>query len=194
MEIIIHRINTIESLKNIPHNYGVEIDVRSYGNDLILNHDAYQNGDSLDSFLENYNHGTLVLNIKESGIENDVLNKVINHNIKSYFFLDVENPYLFYCLRNKLNHCALRSSYYEPINSLDNYRPIFNWLWLDSINFHYYTKEQIDLLNKFKICFVCPERWGKSHEIEIYKDYFLKNNIKISSVMTSVDCVENWVL
>ena len=46
-------------------------------------------------YIENYKHGTLVLNIKESGIEDEVLKIVKSKSIKSYFLLDVEMPYLY---------------------------------------------------------------------------------------------------
>ena len=36
MEIIIHRVNSIEKLKLIPMEYGTEIDIRAYGSELIL--------------------------------------------------------------------------------------------------------------------------------------------------------------
>ena len=56
MEIIIHRINKIDKLKKIPIKYGVEIDIRSYKNDLILSHDPYKYGDDFyqccDRFIE----------------------------------------------------------------------------------------------------------------------------------------------
>jgi hypothetical protein len=39
MIIICHRINTIEELKKIPKEYGVEIDVRGYGDKMVLTHD-----------------------------------------------------------------------------------------------------------------------------------------------------------
>ena len=45
MELIIHRINLINKLKEIPENFGVEIDIRSYKSDLVLNHEPYFNGD-----------------------------------------------------------------------------------------------------------------------------------------------------
>ena len=85
MEIIVHRINKLEELKNISPNYGVEIDIRSYGNELILNHEPYKKGDRFEDFLNEYKHGTLVLNIKESGIENAVLSLIQKHrNVKNY--------------------------------------------------------------------------------------------------------------
>ena len=101
MEIIIHRINKIRQLKKIPNYFGVEIDIRSYGSKLVLNHDPHKPGDELDNFLKNYKHGTLVLNIKEAGIEDNVIKKVKKAKIKSFFLLDVEFPYIFKNLNNK---------------------------------------------------------------------------------------------
>ena len=75
MEIIIHRVNSISSLKKVPNNFGTEIDVRAFGSKLILNHEPFQNGEDFDDYLDEFDHGTLVLNIKEAGIENEVLRK-----------------------------------------------------------------------------------------------------------------------
>ena len=81
MEIIIHRINKINELKEIPKMFGCEIDIRTNGSNLILNHEPFGKGDFLTDYLDNINNGTLVLNIKESGIENYELNEVRQRNI-----------------------------------------------------------------------------------------------------------------
>ncbi len=193
MEIIIHRVNKINKLKKIPVSYGVEIDLRSYKKKIILNHKPKQTGDSLDDFLAKYKHGTLVLNIKEAGIENEVINKVKKKGIKKFFLLDVEIPYLFSCLKKKNKYSALRTSYYEPIEGLKKYKKIYNWLWLDSINTINFTKKDINIVKKFKICFVCPERWGKSYQIDYYKKYFKRKKIKLDAVMTSKFYAKKWL-
>ena len=115
MEIIVHRINKINELKNIPKNYGVEIDIRAYGSKLILNHDPFKKGELLHDYLENYDHGTLILNIKESGIEDTVLKMVKNASIKSYFLLDIEMPYLYSSWKVNNRNIAIRYSEYENI-------------------------------------------------------------------------------
>ena len=114
MEIIIHRINKIKDLKKIPVNFGVEIDIRTMGSNLILNHDPFTKGDKLINYLENYKHQTLVLNLKEAGIEKNVLNLIRKYKIKSYFLLDVEMPYVlcYKCEYEKL----LWFSEYEDIS------------------------------------------------------------------------------
>ena len=86
MEIIIHRINKVKELKKIDIKFGTEIDIRTKNSKLILNHEPYSTGDTLINYLDEYKHGTLILNIKESGIEDDVI-KIIKRykKINKYF-------------------------------------------------------------------------------------------------------------
>ena len=64
MEIIIHRVNTIARLKKLRVEFGIEIDVRSSGSNLILNHEPYERGENLIDYLDEYKHGTIIFNIK----------------------------------------------------------------------------------------------------------------------------------
>ncbi len=41
MQIISHRKNTIEELQATPVEYGIEMDIRSYGDRLIVNNDNF---------------------------------------------------------------------------------------------------------------------------------------------------------
>ena len=193
MEIIIHRINKIKDLLKLDHQYGAEVDLRSFGSNIILNHDPHINGDNFHDYIENYKHGTLVANIKESGIENEVV-KIIkrNKNIKNFFLLDVEIPYLFECLKKNKKHCAIRVSYYEPLIQQIKFKSIFNWFWVDSIQKLNLTSEDINILNNNKVCFVCPERWSNPKLIKFYKRFFKKNKIEINSVMTSYKHINDW--
>jgi hypothetical protein len=92
MHFIAHRVNTIKDLLNTPTEYGVEIDLRDFGEKLILQHDPFKDGESFEEYLKNYNHGTMILNIKSEGIETRVLKLIQQHNIKSYFFVDCSFP------------------------------------------------------------------------------------------------------
>jgi glutaredoxin-related protein len=194
MEIIVHRVNKIKELLKLNRQYGVEVDLRSFGSDIVLNHEPYLNGDNFHNYIENYKHGTLVANIKESGIENEVV-KIIkrNKNIKKFFLLDVETPYLFECLKKNKKHCAIRVSYYEPLNQQIKFKSIFNWFWVDSIKKLNLSNEDINILNKNKVCFVCPERWSNPQLIKYYKKFFKKNKIEINSVMTSLKHIKDWI-
>ena len=54
MEIITHKINSIKLLKKIPKKYGVEVDLRTNGSKIILNHEPSSGGDTFKNYLENY--------------------------------------------------------------------------------------------------------------------------------------------
>ena len=71
------RANKIKDLNKISENFGAEIDIRTSGSNLILSHDPFVKGDTLENYLENYNHKTLVLNLKEAGIEKILIRKYI---------------------------------------------------------------------------------------------------------------------
>ena len=60
---IIHRVNTIEGLEKIDPKYGVEVDLRAYDGRLILNHEAFEDGQDFEKYLEKYQHSFLILNI-----------------------------------------------------------------------------------------------------------------------------------
>ena len=82
MEFIAHRINTINELKAIPKNVGVEIDIRDNEQGLYLSHDPFSNGDSLEDFLKFYQHGTLILNIKSERIEYSIIELLKKYKIE----------------------------------------------------------------------------------------------------------------
>lgn len=193
MEIIIHRVNKINDLKKISSNFGAEIDIRTNGSNLILGHDPFTKGDKLNDYLENYKHKTLVLNLKEAGIEKNVLNIVKKHSIKSYFLLDVEMPYMYSATRNGQKNIAVRFSEYENINLSKYFINKLKWIWIDTATKLPINNENKKILGKFKSCLVCPERWGRKKDIENYKKKLKKINFKPSAIMTSKDCVKNWL-
>ena len=60
MQVISHRINSISELKNTSTNLGVEIDIRTHQNNLILAHDPFKNGEKFLDWIEFYQHKTLI--------------------------------------------------------------------------------------------------------------------------------------
>ena len=193
MEIIIHRINKIKELKKIPINFGTEIDIRSNNSQLILSHDPFLKGDKLINYLENYKHKTLVLNLKEAGIEKTVLNIVKKYSIKSYFLLDVEMPYMYTANKGGQKNIAVRFSEYEDIALADHFKDKLKWVWIDTATKLPLNQDNIKTLSKFKSCLVCPERWGRVKDIVKYKKILKKLNYKPDAVMTSKKCLTNWL-
>jgi hypothetical protein len=192
MEIIIHRVNKIKDLKKISHNFGVEIDIRANGSNLILNHEPFNTGDKLKDYLENYKHKTLVLNLKEAGIEKEVLRLVKKYSIKSYFLLDVEMPYMYAATKNGQKNIAVRYSEYENIFLAKYFVKKLNWIWIDTATKLPLNKNNIKILSKFKSCLVCPERWGRACDIIKYKKKLAKLKYFPTAVMTSLKCVKYW--
>ncbi len=193
MEIIIHRINSIKKLKKIPNNFGVEIDLRGHKSKIILNHEPFKSGDTLDDFLKHYKHGTLILNIKEDGIEEEVIKKVKKAKVKSYFLLDVEFPYIFKCLRNRQKNIAIRFSENETIETAKLFKNKFKWLWIDTVTKLPLNKKNLRIINNFKSCLVCPERWGRPNQINDYKKKMKLLNFSPDAVMTSLKYSKKWL-
>ena len=193
MEFIIHRINKIKDLKSISKNFGTEIDIRSKGSNLILNHDPYSEGDKLIDYLEFYKHKTLVLNLKEAGIENDVLKLVRTFKIKSYFLLDAEMPYIYLATKAREKNIAVRFSEYEDIELAKYFKEKVNWVWIDTPSKFPINKKNINIIKSFKSCLVCPERWGRKKDILKYKKIMDKLKFKPDAVMTRYKCLKFWL-
>ena len=73
MQIISHRINTSTLLKKTPKFFGIEVDIRSNENKLIIHHDPFEKGEDFEEWLKCFNHKTLILNVKEEGLEERLL-------------------------------------------------------------------------------------------------------------------------
>ena len=192
MEIIVHRVNNLKDLIKLPLSYGVEIDVRAQDSKLILNHEPFKGGNDFMDYIENYKHGTLVLNIKESGIEDEVLKIVRSKSIKSYFLLDVEMPYLFSSSKNGNKNIAVRFSEYENIKTVEYFKELVNWIWIDTVTTLPINNKNLPVISNFKSCIVCPERWGRKNDITNYKKILKGLNYKPNAVMTSFDCIKLW--
>ena len=67
MLIIKHRITTVKDLMDLP-KVGAEIDIRSFTNELIINHNSFEVGTKLKEWLKFYDHNFIIFNIKEEGI------------------------------------------------------------------------------------------------------------------------------
>ena len=71
--------------------FGTEIDVRSFNSKLVLNHEPKEIGDKLSDYLNEYSHGTIIFNIKEAGIEDEVI-KIAKQKNKILLFVRCRAP------------------------------------------------------------------------------------------------------
>ena len=134
MEFIAHRINTIIELKKVPKEYGVEVDLRDYGDRLILHHDPFKEGEDFEEYLKHYDHGTIILNIKSEGIEFRVIELLIKYKIIDYFFLDSSFPMIHLLSEQGEKNIALRFSEFEGLDTILNMKGKVNWIWVDYIS------------------------------------------------------------
>jgi hypothetical protein len=188
MQIIRHRINTIAELKEIPTNLGIEIDIRSYGDELILHHDPFVHGDNFEKWLEYFHHKTLILNVKEEGLENRVLEMMRAYNINDFFFLDQSFPFLIITARSGEKRCAVRVSEFESIDTALSLAGIIAWIWVDYFTHFPLTHDSAKKLQSagFKLCLVSPDLQGfdaKTHITEL-KQLLINEDISTDAVCT----------
>jgi hypothetical protein len=184
MQIIQHRVNTIEQLKTIPKHYGVELDVRDKYDEIIIQHDAFSSGENWDSYLKEYVNGLMIVNVKTEGIEEKIIANLENNNIENYFLLDVSLPFLVKLSNKGIKKMAVRFSEYEPIELAKKFAGKVDWLWVDCFTQLPLNQDNYTFLKKhFKICIVSPELQGHSIEmISSFKEQLI--NMPIDAVCT----------
>ena len=135
----------------------------------------------------------MVLNIKEAGIEDEVLRLVRAHGVKDCFLLDVEFPYLYRAARKGERAIAVRYSEDECIETVIKYAGRVDWVWIDTISRLPLTPEVVRQLCGFKTCLVCPERWGRPQDIPVYRQQLAELGLRIDAVMTAQIHGADWL-
>ena len=194
MEFIAHRINTIEDLKQVPVKYGVELDLRDFGERLILQHDPFKNGEDFEEYLKHYKHGTMILNIKSERIEHKVLELIQKYGIKKYFFLDSSFPMIYLLSKSGERNIALRFSEFEGVDTILAMAGKVEWIWVDCFTKLPINAQNYKLLKEhgFKFCLVSPELQGQNEKLESYRQYLERESIVFDAVCTKVYNVEHW--
>jgi hypothetical protein len=169
MKFISHRRNTIEELKATPNEYGVEVDIRSDYGQLIIHHDPFAPGENFEAWLKHYQHDTLILNVKEEGLEARLIELMKQYNITDYFFLDQSFPFLIKWSKLGERHCAVRVSEFESIETAFTLAGKIDWVWVDCFTQFPLTGKEAKCLQDagFKLCLVSPELQGRPAETAI---------------------------
>lgn len=169
MILINHRVNSIEQLSKHNPFYGCEIDIRSdvsKPGSLHVSHDPWVRGDNFDDWLALFAQknvqGPLILNTKEDGLEEKLIEKMENHRLTNYFFLDTALPTLVRLSTGKVfRKFAVRLSSYEPEQFTLRFAGIVDWVWVDC----FFRKPKILSKTfasemKAKLCLVSPDLHG----------------------------------
>jgi hypothetical protein len=169
MKLIAHRRNTLGELQETDRKYGVEVDVRSEGSKLIMHHDPFVAGESFDKWIDAYRHGTLILNVKEEGLEARLISLMASKGIEDYFFLDQSFPFLVKWSKAGERRCAVRVSEFESIETALVLAGKVDWVWVDCFTQFPLSTEDARRLKSagFRVCLVSPELQGRNAEAEI---------------------------
>ncbi len=190
MNIIAHRRNTLAELDTTPPYYGVEMDIRSYRNELVVHHEPFARGPLLSEWLEHFHHGTLILNVKEEGLEPRVLELVERHGIGDYFFLDQSFPFLLRTARDGNPRCAVRLSEYESIHTVFAVADLVRWVWVDCFTRFPINGKEARLLQAagFSLCLVSPELEGRDAQTEIP---LMRNLLRVEGIHPEAVCTKH---
>ncbi len=172
--IVAHRINNIEQLKNVPQNFGIELDIRYHGNDLVLHHDPFSHHlapfpEKFEEFLQHYKcKGPLILNVKTEGVEEKLIELMNRFKIENWFFLDLSMPYFVKYAKIAASgliqgfrpqNLAVRFSEEEPIEYALKFAGKAKWVWVDCFTKLSLDDDSYEKLKSagFNICIVSPE-------------------------------------
>lgn len=196
MEYIAHRINTVEELRKLSTEYGVELDLRDDLNGRIyIQHNPFEPGEDFEDYLKEYHHGTMILNVKSERIELKILEMLPNYDVKSYFFLDSSFPMIWLLSNQGEKNVALRISEVEGLDTAKNMAGKVDWIWLDCFSKIPIEKNEYDELRSlgYKICFVSPELEGRDEDIEAYKKKLEDSGMKMDAICTKVYNMNRWM-
>ena len=197
MKLIAHRRNTLAELNATPEGYGVEVDIRSYGDRLIIHHDPFQAGESFDAWIAAYRHATLILNVKEEGLEDRLIACMRDRGIDDYFFLDQSFPFLVKTASKGERRCAVRVSEFEALDTALAFAGKIDWVWVDC--FSRFPLDRADWLRLkdagFRLCLVSPELLGRVAEAEVLaqRSVFAEWGVEPDAVCSKLAMIPTWI-
>jgi len=187
---IAHRRNTIDQLKATPADLGVEVDIRSFGDRLIIHHDPFVDGEDFEDWLSHYRHRFLILNVKEEGLEQRLLALMAARGIADFFFLDQSFPFLVKTARAGEKRCAVRVSEFEAMATAEALAGLVSWIWVDCFTRFPLKGADARRLQAlgFKLCLVSPELQGRAGEASIpeMRALLAREEIRADAVCTKL--------
>ena len=132
MRIYRHRVNSKSALEMVEVTLGVEIDLRTKSDALILAHDAFAQGELFEDWLSAWRGQPLILNVKEDALEEKILEILNQHGVTEFFFLDQSYPSIRRVISMGITKVATRVSDYEDLATA--LKSGSDWVWLDSFS------------------------------------------------------------
>jgi hypothetical protein len=169
MLFVHHRKNTLIEMLKVDLSQGVEIDIRSWNSQLILNHEALETGEPFKDWIDKCKNPLVILNVKCEGLEEEILRTIKITDFKGdFFFLDQSFPFLLKTLSGGFTKTAVRLSEYETPDCLADLEN--QWVWLDSHtgDWSFLTRAvETSRETGKKICLASPELHNRDPRGEI---------------------------
>lgn len=167
--LVAHRRNLPAELVRTPPDLGIEMDIRSYGDRLVVTHEPFDPGVDLEEWLDGYRHAFLVANVKEEGLEERVEQALAARGIEEWSYLDQSFPFLVRTLRRGESRCMVRVSEYESVATALAMDPRPQWVWLDSFTGALPPVGDLAALadGGYRVMLVSPELQARDPEPEI---------------------------
>jgi hypothetical protein len=186
--VVAHRRNRPDELAATPAGLGIEMDIRSYGDRLVVTHEPFDPGVDLEEWLDAYAHAFLVANVKEEGLEPAVEAALAARGIDRWAYLDQSFPFLVKTLRRGENRCMVRVSEYEAAATALSLRPAPGWVWLDSFTGRLPAREDLAALAAagLQVMLVSPELQGREPGPEVagMRTAFAEAGLELAAVCT----------
>jgi hypothetical protein len=186
--ICAHRVNEPAALRDVPTDLGVEIDLHADGDRLVLVHDPFATGPEFEEWLDSYRHRFIVLNTKEEGLEQRIIDLLERRGITEWAFLDQSFPFLVRTLRSGETRTMVRVSEYESVATALALTPRPDWVWVDSFTGRWPAVEELARLahHGFRLMVVSPELQGRSldDERERITSLFVDAGVPLHGVCT----------
>ncbi|KTR03511.1 hypothetical protein NS365_18100 [Aureimonas ureilytica] len=167
MILVHHRRNSLAEIDASSVEWGVEIDLRNHGDEILVTHDPFvTDAVSLETWLDHYRHRFLIANVKEEGMEPQLLALLAERNITDFFILDESFPFIRKHALAGVPNFAVRVSEYESAQTALNLSGLLgetdcrvDWIWADSFTGVPLAEKDNRALKQanYKICVVSPE-------------------------------------
>ncbi len=156
-----HRVNTVAELDAVPQAMGIELDLRSSGDRVIVTHDPFTEGPTIEEYFPHIGRRPCIFNVKCEGIEPRVRELAAASGVEDYFMLDLSVPAAVKLARLGETRMAVRYSELEPAAGALAWKGRASWLWVDCFD-HFPVDEPSwsELAAAFRICLVSPELQG----------------------------------
>lgn len=195
MEYIAHRINTRAQLRELPREYGAELDLRDdLTGRIYIKHHPFEDGEDFEDYLKEYHHGTMILNIKSERIEHRILELLQKYQVKKYFFLDSSFPMIKMLSDLGERRIALRYSEYEGMDTLEAMAGKADWVWVDTFNRLPLDHKSFLHIKEmgYRLCLVSPELQGQPEKIAVFAEQMVCEKLRFDAICCKMDMMYRW--